>query len=311
MLAKLERQRQQAKGNSEAHGSKASPSPSDRSKSMTPEEGEPNDEGGQNASDRQYSEFASVPALSPPTPNQQVLPVPPHSAGSMARSVSHNTTLVTPDENSVHTRTGGQSSSAPFVPVHSQSTYSYSATEKTSYLKAQHGSYESRPPYGQGSSSTSVIGSMLNNPDGNGDFQFQQAVTYNTMPTDPSDNLQPQSAGTTAGSRAMKTQNIAYANVPVHSLVNDNTSQQNRRPKDYFDGVVVFNQSTPPGFAAEPPSNEIYTDPHTQSQPQPAQRPVFTMPFGNSDAAREAPENPSIDLSHVKGPWQRWYVCPF
>ncbi|GHJ89072.1 hypothetical protein NliqN6_5474 [Naganishia liquefaciens] len=285
MLAKLEKQRQQAQAPSEVNGSKASPSSSDRSKSMTSEEDEPNDERGQNATtDRQYSEFASIPALSPPTPHSQVLSVPPHSAGSMARSVSHNTTLVTPDEASAHIRAGGQPSSAPFVPVHSQTTYSYTAPEKPAYPNAPQGTYETSPSYGQGSSSTSVTGSMLNNPNGNGDYQFRQAVSYHTVPNGMSDNRQPRSGDTIAQvHETMGTQNIAYANVSTHS--------------------------TPPGFAGETSSN--HSDAQTQSQPLSAQRPVFTMPFGNSDGSREVSENPSIDLSHVKGPWQRWHRPSF
>lgn len=315
MLAKLEKQQQQAKARSEANGFKGSPSPSDRSKSASPDEDEPMDGRGQNAPDRQYSEFASVPALSPPTPNTQTLSAPPYSAGSMARSVSHNTTLVTPDENSVHIRTGGQASLAPFVPVHSQTTYSYTPVEKPTYQNSQHGSYESTPQYGQGqaSSSTSVIGSMLNNSDATGDLQFRQTVSYNTVSSGPSgDSRQSQlgAAGIARSNEHMESQNYSYATVPARSSVNGNTLDPTRRPKDYFDGVVVFDQSTPPGSAADSASSVIYTDQHAQSlsQPPSAHRPVFTMPFGNSDGTGETSETPSLDLSHVKGPWQRWCV---
>lgn len=314
--AKLEKQRQQAEARSGANGDKGSPSASDRSRSASPEGDEPMDGRGQAVSDRQEGGFASVPALSPPTPNPQMLSVPPHSAGSMARSVSHNTTLVTPDENSVHIRAGGQPSLAPFVPVHSQTTYSYTSLEKPTYQNPQHTSYDTGSPYGQGqaSASTSVTGSMLNNSGGTGEFQLRHDANYSAVANVPSDTRQshPSASDATLSSFSQNLEPVhnVYADAPSNSSADGNTSQPTRKPKDYFDGVVVFNQSTPTGSAAESTTQEMYTDPQNQSLPLSGRRPVFTMPFGTSDGSGGAIENPSLDLSHVKGPWQRWYVFP-
>jgi hypothetical protein len=269
---------------------------------------------GQVTADRQEGDFASVPALSPPTPNPQMLSVPPHSAGSMARSVSHNTTLVTPDENSVHIRAGGQPSSAPFVPVHSQTTYSYTSMEKPTYQNSQQASYGSGPQYGQAqaSSSTSVIGNMLNDSGGTGQFQFRQDANYNAVSNASNDNRQSQPSSSEATMSRFNQNGEplhgTYADAPGSLSANGNNSQPTRKPKDYFDGVVVFDQH-PPGSVADSTSHEIHTDSQTQTQPLSAHRPVFTMPFGSSETG-EATENPSLDLSHVQGPWQRWYVVP-
>jgi hypothetical protein len=301
---KLKRQ-EEARARKEANKAmkKGSESSSDRLKSSMGKDDEPLTEiKGNSSENKPYSSLSSVPALSPPTPSVQNHPAPYAPGPSMARSASHNTTLVTPDENSVssQTRLGSQPSTS-LHPSASLSIYSQSVPSKPEYLTGPYSSYDPRPPTGQLPYSTSTTGV------GAGQFSWQ-AGHYATTPSGPSGGPELNILGSEGGVRsveAMVTPNNPYVMFPTPSAVVEATAPKpTRRSKDYFDGVVFSNTRVHSIADVDSTMSDVSIDPTIASQHSSTHRPVFTMPFGNSDTTTEAPMNPLVD--NMKGPWQRW-----
>lgn len=270
---------------------KGSESSSDRSKSSMGRDDETMREiTGQNPSDnKSYSGLSGVPALSPPTPNVQSQP-PPYAPGpSMARSASHNTALITPEESS-------NQPSTSLRPNISQSLSSQSEKQQE-YLTGQ--SYDVRPGTGQLSysgSSTGVAASQFS-------WQSEHYPTTSSGPSGGSEiqGTQPNLLGAEGGIRT--TEAMGISNNPYVTLAAEAAPKPTRRSKDYFDGVAFFDKSVRSDVNPIM-STDMNIDSTMNSQQSETNRPVFTMPFGNPEGQTETPSNPMMD--NIKGPWQRW-----
>lgn len=302
---KVKRQ-QEARARKEANKAmkRGSESSSDRSKSSMGKDDEPLAEikGSNSSENKPYSGLSNVPALSPPTPSVQSQSAPYAPGPSMARSVSHNTTLVTPDENSVNSQTRmGSQPSTSLHPSASHSIYSLSVSGKQEYLTGPYSSYDTRPQTGQLPYSTSSTGVAA------GQFSWQTGH-YATTPSGPSSGSDSNLLGPEGGVRsveAMVTPNNPYVMFPAPSAVAKATAPKpTRRSKDYFDGVVLSDTRVHSIADVDSTMSDISIDPTIDSQQSSTHRPVFTMPFGNSDTPTELPVNPLVD--NMKGPWQRW-----
>lgn len=259
--------------------------------------------------EKPYTGLTNPPALSPPTPSVQSHAAAPYAPGpSMARSTSHNTTLVTPDENpaTAHSRLGGQPSAS------SQPVHPHPGTEKQGYQNGQYSNYDARPQVVQPSYSGSSTGVPAGAATSGGPSWQQNYAIPSSAPSSGSElqdgqSNYPGTEGVERTTEAMVAQNNSYVTVSATSSVVVTTAlKPTKDSKDYFDGVVFLDKSARPNAAVDSTSDEVAIDPAIEAQPSSAYRPVFTMPFGNPDGPTEPSENPMMDLSHIKGPWQRW-----
>ncbi|KAJ9105579.1 hypothetical protein QFC19_003561 [Naganishia cerealis] len=338
--AKVDRQKQQQdqqqrdQGSNETSGSKDSDSASDRSKSEFDQEDESADQKSQGTQlGAQYSTLPSLPALSPPTPNIQVPTAPQYlsQAGpSLARSTSHSMVLVTPDESSVSIpppKLTTKSNSSPFLTNHSQSVYSHLIPEKSMHPNGQYSNYESNsqsrhlaPQYSTQLATPSDVDSVRatipSSGATSGQFAWQQqSGSYNTnsvassVPIVATDRQLGQlhlgnSEGNMGSTESGVSQNNPYVNVSAASAaVSFAVPKPTRSSKDYFDGIVLSDKSAQPAMevGSITASGDVSLDPALSSQNEGAvQRPVFTMPFGNSKAEQLSSESTTTET------WQRW-----
>lgn len=289
-----------------------------------------------------YANLPSLPALSPPTPLMSTAPQYPNQGGQhMARSASHNMVLVTPDESSIQVpppKLPPKSNSSPFLTNHSEAVYSHLMPEKSMHPNGQYSNHDGNsrprqmvPQYSippdavdSGRMSTSNGASHPSQfvwQQQNGNYTPNSIAT--SMPAAVTDRPPANQLQQTNSEESMRsTENMVSQNNPYVTLsaaspaVLSTLPKPTRSSKDYFDGIVLSDKSAqqqqqqqPAMDAAGPivsPVNVSFA-PALSAQKQDAiQRPVFTMPFGNSKPEQSAPENTTTETSQITGQWQRW-----
>ncbi|KAJ9093179.1 hypothetical protein QFC21_006496 [Naganishia friedmannii] len=343
LQAKQERQQlqqDQGIGSHQTGGSRDSDSGSDRSKSESDKEDEPMEvkmQPGQPGGP--YTNLPSLPALSPPTPQMATTPQYPNQGGqSMVRSASHNLILVTPDESSIHIpppKLAQKSNSSPFLTNHSQSVYSHLIPEKSIHPNGQYINHDvnsqsrpivpqySIPPDAVDSGRVSIPSSGAN-PD---QFVWQQrpgiSAPNSIVPSIPVATADrptglvqhANSAESMKSAESVVSLTNPYVKVSAASpAVLSTLAKPTRNSQDYFDGIAISDKSAQPSMEVDPTasSGNIAFAPAFSAQNQDAvQRPVFTMPFGNSKPDQPMPENASTETSQMTGQWQRWHRPSF